>query len=198
MNVPRGPIRRVSVVGSTGAGKTVFARELARILDVPHVELDALAWGPHWTLADAATLQTRVRAALAADGWIVDGNYGGLGVRQLVWAAADTVVWLDYPLRLILWRLLRRTLARIKDGAELWPGTGDRETIRGAFFSRESLFVWALRTFRARRRSYALLFAAPELAHATRMRFVRPADAERWLAALRALDGPCIEVRWRR
>ena len=139
MRSPEHP-RRVSVVGSTGTGKTTFARDLAAILGVPHIELDALAWAPNWRLVDAETLQARVRGAIAGDAWVVDGNYGGRGARQLVWARADTIIWLDFSLFVIYARLLRRTVARIRDGAELWPGTGNRETIRGAFLSRESLF----------------------------------------------------------
>lgn len=179
-------MRRVSVVGSTGTGKTTFARELAAILGVPHVELDALAWGPSWTLADAETLQARARDAIAGDAWVVDGNYGGRGVRPLVWAKADTIVWLDFSLVVIYRRLWGRTLARIRDRRELWPGTGNRESIRDAFFSRESLFVWALRTYRARKRSYPPLLAAAEAGGKFVVHFTRPADADRWLAQQRA------------
>jgi len=74
---------RVSVVGSTGSGKTTFARELARILGVPHVELDALNWGPNWTMVDEGLFRGRVDAATSADGWVVDGNYG-LRVTEVV------------------------------------------------------------------------------------------------------------------
>ena len=185
MDAPGSPPRRVSIVGSTGTGKTSFARELARILGVRHIELDALAWGPKWTLADADTLQTRVREAIATDGWVADGNYGGRGARQIVWAAADTIIWLDYSLLVIYQRLWRRTIARIRDRAELWPGTGNRETIRDAFFSRESLFWWAFKTYRTRRRNYPALLEQPEYTRATKLRFARPADAERWLDAQR-------------
>ncbi len=186
MDVPEAAPRRVSVVGSTGTGKTTFARELATILGVPHVELDALAWGPSWTIVDDATFLPRVRSAIAGEGWVIDGNYGGRGARQLVWAAADTVVWLDFSLAVIYARLWRRTLARIRDGSELWPGTGNRETVRGAFLSRESLFWWALKTYRGRKRNYARFMSLPEHAHLTRLRFRRPAEAEGWLAAQRA------------
>jgi len=180
------PLRRVSIVGSTGTGKTTYARQLAAILGVPHVELDALAWGPRWTLADAETMQARVRESIAGDAWVVDGNYGGRGARQLIWAKADTIVWLDFSLAVIYRRLWQRTTARIRDRAELWPGTGNRETIRGAFFSRESMFVWALRTYWRRKRGYTELFASPDYPHARKLRFRRPAEADAFLELERA------------
>jgi adenylate kinase family enzyme len=160
-----------------------MARALAELLGVPHVELDALAWGPAWSEVPRDVLRARVEEATAADAWIVDGNYGGAGVRDIVWERADTVVWLDYPLWLILGRLTRRNIERIRSGRELWPGTGNRETIRNSFFSRESLYVWALRTHRRRRRQYREILARPEHAHLDVHRFTRPADAARWLSA---------------
>ena len=166
-----------------------MARALAALLDVPHVELDALAWGPAWTEIPRDVLRARVHEATAGDTWIVDGNYGGAGVRDIVWRRADTVVWLDYPLWLILGRLTRRTLERIRSGRELWPGTGNRETIRNSFFSRGSLYVWAVRTHRLRRRSYREILARPEHAHLVVHRFTRPADAATWLSA----QAPSVE-----
>jgi len=70
-------VRRVSVVGSTGSGKTTFARELARVRGVPFVELDALNWGPNWTMVDEAIFRARIDDATSGDDWVVDGNYGG-------------------------------------------------------------------------------------------------------------------------
>ncbi|HYK97788.1 MAG TPA: hypothetical protein VEU77_05290 [Candidatus Acidoferrales bacterium] len=186
MHVPDARPHRVSIVGSTGTGKTTFARDLASIIGAVHIELDALAWGPKWKLADAEVLRARVRDALTADSWVVDGNYGGRGARELVWAAADTIVWLDFSLPVIYRRLWTRTITRIRDGQELWPGTGNRETIRGAFFSSESLFVWVLRTYRRRRREYPALLALPQYAHAQRLRFRSPAEAAGWLERQRS------------
>ncbi len=100
-----------------------------------------------------------------------------------VWARADTVVWLDPPIWLILPRLWRRTMRRIATGEEVWPGTGNRETFRGAFLSRDSLFVWVLKTHWRRGRLYRAQLARPEFAHLAVHRFRDPADAERWLAA---------------
>lgn len=177
-------VRRVSVVGSTGSGKTVFADALARKLGVPHVELDALNWGSDWTMVPLEVFQERVTREILSDGWVVDGNYGGRGARDLVWKRADTVVWLDFPLRIVFARLFRRAIRRIRSGQELWPGTGNRETYRNQFLSRDTLFWWALKTHRRRKRELPALFARPEYAHLVVHHFRRPAEVERWLAGV--------------
>src|SRR4029077_3926423 len=85
------------------------------------------------------------------DGWIVVGNYGQ--VRDLVWRPADTLIWLDLPLPLVMSRLVRRTGHLGATRQELW-GTGNRETFRSAFFSRQSILLWALKTHRRNRRRF--------------------------------------------
>ena len=85
-----GSIRRVSVVGSSGSGKTTFAAQIAARLGVPHIELDAIWWGPNWTHLDAETFAAKVDVATAADAWVCDGNFSA--VRQIVLERADTVV----------------------------------------------------------------------------------------------------------
>jgi adenylate kinase family enzyme len=173
------------VVGTTGSGKTTLARTLAAMLGYPHVELDALFWGPGWSMAELPIFRSRVAAVVSGDGWVVDGGYSD--VRDLVWARADTVVWLDYPLAVTLSRLMRRIVARIRDGTELWPGTGNRETVRNQVFTRDPLVWFAIRTHHSRRRRINAVLAQPENAHLHVHRFIRPADADRWLEAQRKL-----------
>lgn len=133
-------------------------------------------------MAELPVFRARVASVAAGDAWVIDGGYSA--VRDLIWPRADTVVWLDYPLTVILPRLVARIAARIRDGAELWPDTGNRETIRGQF-SRDQLVWFAIRTHRGRRRRIVEMLARPEYAHLGVHRFTRPAEAERWLAAQR-------------
>jgi hypothetical protein len=143
-------------------------------------------------MADLDDFRARAARAIASDDWVIDGNYRAAGVLEMVWSRADTVVWLDYPLALTVSRLLRRIIARIRDGTELWPGTGNRETVRNAFFNRDPLVWFAVRTHRGRRRRFGELLARPEYAHLEVYRFTRPAEAESWLQAQRAPAAPCI------
>src|SRR5436853_4183216 len=99
-----GPPQRLVVIGTSGSGKTPLAGEIARRLALPHVELDALHWEPNWTEAPLERFRQRVEAAILGDRWVVDGNYNSK-VRDLVWSRAEVLVWLDYPLSLIMMRL---------------------------------------------------------------------------------------------
>lgn len=173
-------LKRIIVVGTTASGKTTMASRLSQRLDLRHVELDALHWEANWTKAATDVLRERVLAALPDDGWVVDGNYSA--VRDILWPRADTVVWLDYPLPLILVRLTRRTFVRVASRIELW--NGNRERLFAQFFTRDSLYLWVLQTHRLRRRQYTQLVAEPVYAHLTVIRLRSPHAAARWLATL--------------
>ena len=172
-------MERINVVGTSCSGKTTLARAVARRLDLPCVELDALFWGPGWEPVPPELFRSRVADAVAADRWVLDGGYST--VRPFIWERADTVVWLDYPMPLVLGRWARRTVARIRDGREFWPGTGNRESL-GHALSRGGLLWWILTTHRRRRRTMVEQLDARPWIRAVRLR--SPAEAERWLRSL--------------
>ena len=168
--------RRINVKGPSGSGKTTFARELARRLELPFVELDALHHGPNWYQPTAEEFSARVREAIDArpDGWVIDGNYEGK-LDDLVLAQADTIVWLDLPFALKFRRLWRRTISRIRDDVELW--SGNKESWRGAFGGRDSLFWWMVKTHFRHKRQWPKRFAGDP--RFVRLRSVR--EAKEWL-----------------
>jgi adenylate kinase family enzyme len=175
--------QRISVVGTIGSGKTTFARKTSRLLSAPHIELDALHWEPNWVEAPNDLFRERVKQSLQGDSWVVDGNYHQ--VRDIVWSRSDTVVWLDYPFRTIIARLARRTLRRILTNERLW--NGNQEHLRG-LFTRDSVFMWAIRTYRRRRRQYPILLSRPENLHLKVVRLRSPREATEFLSTLRQLE----------
>jgi adenylate kinase family enzyme len=170
-------MQRVAVIGVTGSGKTTFAGALSSRLGVPHIELDAFQWEPNWREARTADFRARVEAAVAAEGWVVDGNYGK--ARDLIWPRADTLVWLDYPFILTFSRMLRRTLRRARTGEELW--SGNRERLAVQFLSRESLLWWSISTHRRHRREWQAALRSDAYRHLRVEHFRTPSAAQAWL-----------------
>ncbi|MBI5648927.1 MAG: AAA family ATPase [Chloroflexi bacterium] len=170
-------MKRVSVIGTTGSGKTTFARELARRMNARHIELDALHWEPNWIEAPREIFRARVELATRGAAWTVDGNYSQ--ARDIVWARADTIVWLDYPFPVVLWRLSTRTFKRVFTREELW--NHNRENFATQFFTRDSLFLWLIQTYWRRRREYPELFARPENQHLAIVQLNSPRRAQTWL-----------------
>lgn len=173
--------QRISVVGTSGSGKTTLARQISQRLAIPHIELDALYHEPNWTEAPTDVFRKRVEQALSGDSWVVDGNYSK--VRDIVWSRADTVLWLDYPLPVIMRRVVRRTFQRVVKQEELW--NGNRETWQTTF-SRDSIILWALTTYQKNRNQYLILLSQPEYAHLKILHLRSPKTTHTWLLSLTA------------
>ena len=119
MSVPR----RVLVAGISGAGKTTLARRLAVHWGLPHTELDALHHGAEWV--PRPEFASDVRRFAARDRWVTEDQYHRV-LGDLLWAHADTVIWLDLPRRTLMWRVVRRSLSRVVTRRELWNGNRER------------------------------------------------------------------------
>jgi adenylate kinase family enzyme len=190
MDHPPAASPRVVVIGSSCAGKSTFAQALAHARGCPYVELDELFWGPDWTPKPADEFARLVTQATQGDAWVVAGNYSS--VRDIVGPRATTIVWLDYGFARVLWRGLRRTLVRALSGAVLFHG--NRESLRRAFLSRESILWWIITTWRPRRRAFAALSASRALrasgayGHLVWWRVRRPREAAALHTETRAME----------
>ena len=176
------PYRRIIVVGTTGSGKSTLAEQLANRLDLDFIELDALNWGPNWTPAGGDTLLARVAEAIRSPGWVVAGNYSA--TRSITWPQAEAIIWLDYPLWIIFWRLVKRTWQRIWSKEQLWSGNRERLGSQLKLWSDDSLFHWLFKTYWRRKREYPQLFVMGEFAHLHILRFHSPSETQAWLDRL--------------
>ncbi|MDH3661408.1 MAG: AAA family ATPase [Alphaproteobacteria bacterium] len=171
-------LSRVVVVGTSCSGKTTFARALARRLGAEHIELDALNWLPNWVERQPSELLALVVEKASGTAWVSDGNYDV--TQDLLWSRATAVVWLDYSFPLVLWRSVKRTVARVITGD---PVCGDNcESWRIAFFSKRSIILWVIKSYPERQRRYGALFAGGSYPNATKIRLKTPAEAARVLA----------------
>lgn len=170
-------LKRVSVVGTSCSGKTTFANNLARILRVDHVQLDALNWLPDWVERPNDEFLGLVEKAAAADNWIFDGNYSR--TREVIWRRATAIVWLNYSFPRTFYRALNRTTRRVITGERIY--SGNRETFGKAFMSRDSILLWVLQSYQRQRQRYTKLLDENKPAGKEIYIFRHPAETENFL-----------------
>jgi adenylate kinase family enzyme len=130
-------VQRVAVLGSGGAGKSVLAAALAERTGLPVVHLDVVYWRPGWTAPPRDEFDAKLAAAVAEERWILDGNFLRDDDADPRFGRADTVIFLDLPRRICLWRIIRRL---VRDRRRSRPDLphGCPEGIDVAFW----LWVW--------------------------------------------------------
>ncbi len=164
-------MQRVLVLGTSGSGKSTLAQKLAERTGLPYVATDPLYWGPDWRQEPAALVQQRMVEIVAAPAWVLDGNFDDL--RPLVWGRADTILWLDYPLRVVLPRLLLRNFGWALTRRSIW--SGNTMTFARAW----SGVRHCLRSHGKKRHHYPAYLS--EFPHADVLRFRYPKETEGWL-----------------
>ena len=139
-------MRRILVIGSGGAGKSTFAVALGNQLGLPVIHLDAHFWRPGWVESPKPEWRERVAQLLARDAWVMDGNYSGTMDQRL--AACDTVIFLDLPSLVCVWRVIKRVFRYAgKSRPDMAPGCREQFSWK---------FLWWVWTYRSRRRPQVL------------------------------------------
>ncbi len=175
--------RRIAVVGNSGSGKTTLARAIADRIGADHIELDSIHHLENWTPIERDEMRRILTEAIECDSWVVDGNYRSL-VQDLVFARADTVVWLDLPRRVVMPRIVTRTLGRMILRKELWNGNRERF---GNLLKRqpeENIILWSWTQHARYRQQYLDTAADPGNEHIDWVRITSSRQQRRWLASL--------------
>ena len=177
---------RYLVIGTSGAGKSTFAQQLAAATQCDYIELDAHYWGPHWQAVPPEQFKASVSEASQGDRWVADGNYSA--VRDILWSRATHVIWLNYGRFTVFSRLLRRTLGRGITRAPLF--NGNRESLRMAFLSKDSILLWSVSTYAKNQAKFAELRAGGAFAHLQRVELTESAQAEELIQRFADVSAP--------
>lgn len=174
-----------NVIGTSGSGKSTLAKQIATALSIPCIEMDRLYWRSDWQGTPDDEFQAKLAQALqASSDWVLDGNYNR--TRPLKWRDVDVVVWVDYGFTRTLWQAVTRAIKRAWHKHELWPGTGNKESFRRAFFSRESIIIWSMKTWRNNRTRYEADLQNPQYSYIRFVRITRREQVESLIASLKS------------
>lgn len=171
--------KKIVIVGSSGCGKTTFARKLSDKTGTPHIEIDYLFWKPDWVQTSDEEFRPLVDKASSADKWIIDGNYKR--VQDLTVWRADTIIWLDTGFVKVMFRVILRTLKRLIDRKPLWHN--NRESLRMAL-SKDSIILYTFTHYKSKRRWNSGLMNKKELKHLNRIRISGKKEEKRFWGSL--------------
>lgn len=174
---------RISVVGNSGSGKSTAARKIAERLDMPRLELDEVRHQRNWRELPDDEFLARVQEFIVAhEDWVIDGNYRSV-VQDTIWAAANTVVWLDLPKLQNMRQIIGRTVRRAVFRTELWNGNRERWQDLFSLDPYRSMIVWAWTKHETRREQYAASQHDPRWSHLEFVRVNSRAELDAWLLA---------------
>ncbi len=146
-------MERIVIIGTSCSGKTTLAKELSAILGFHHIELDELYWKPKWVEREGEEFKALVAESAAKDNWVADGNYSV--VRDILWSRATTIIWLNYSFPVVLYRAISRSFKRSASKQILF--SENRETFKRAFFSKESIILWVIKTHNIKKKRYSAI-----------------------------------------
>lgn len=170
--------RRIAIAAAPGAGKTTLARRLAPLIDGPAIELDSLFHGPEWSIRE--TFDADVDAFTRGEAWVTEWQFDT--ARPVIAQRADALVWLDLPTRVIMGRLIRRTIARRRHRERLWAGN-EEPPLWTVLIEPNHMIRWGYRSIRLVRDQVSAAAVAYPSLRIVRLRSQREVDA--FVAAVR-------------
>ena len=173
---------RINVIGTSGSGKSTFGKKLAETLSIPFLEMDAIYWGPDWSHPEDQVFFTRLTKTLEGDNWVLDGNYSR--TMSFKWERVQAVIWLDFNFTRTLYQAVARAVPRLFSQEELWPGTGNRESLK-MLLSKDSIVLWTIKTHRLNRIKNQGYMEEEEFTHIRFHRLASPLEAEDFLQKIR-------------
>ena len=167
-------MKRVIVIGVSGAGKSTLAERLAECTGLPYIATDPFYWEADWRCASPQRVRQQVDEVTAGEKWILDGNFDS--ERSLIWTRAESIIWLDLPLSIVLFRVTCRNLKLLISQEPTW--SGNRMTWRKAW----SGIRHTIGSYGSKRREYPSYLS--EFPHLDILRFRWPSELSRWLSDL--------------
>lgn len=175
-------MKRINIVGTSGSGKSTIGKKLAEKLGYPYYQMDALFWKSNWGESSDEELFSAVTEITAKPTWVLDGNYNR--TRPIKWKNVDTIIWVDYSFPRTFSQALTRAITRIIENKELWEGTGNTESFRKTFMSRDSILIWTIKGYWSNKRRYEATMQSPEYQHIHFVRLQSPKAAEAFISQL--------------
>jgi len=99
-------MRKITIIGCAGSGKTTFAKKLSKKLDLPLHTIDSIYYRENWEKLSQDELRDKLVSIMKTDGWIIDGQYTKHIPLRLEFV--DTVIFFDISKLIAIQRILKR------------------------------------------------------------------------------------------
>jgi len=173
------PYKRIIVFGSTGAGKSTLVEHISREFHLPLINMDTLSREAGKSKTPMETFALSTQKSVENDSWILDGSYAI--VQDIIWPRAEAIVWLDYSVWVVTWRLIKRSLYRIflrkkpERPSKAKPISAEKRT---------QTYLWSILTHNKRRQQYFAALYSSKNKHLHIIRLCNPKDTSKWLELL--------------
>ncbi len=171
-------MKKIIIAGSAGVGKSTLGRELSKTLLMPHIELDHLFWLCNWRSRSESERRKIAKEKTASlSEWILCGNHFYLD--EITFGKADTVIWLDYPLRISLWGVFKRALKSIVKKEKI-VGC-NIEKVSRLFSFRGSILIYTVKHYKKTKKRYVNMMHSSKYKHLNFICLRSPREMREWV-----------------